>query len=268
MERPEWAPDKLDLDRPSAARMYDYYLGGSHNFAADRELARQVLSVFPDGQAMAQANRAFLFRAVRFAAGCGVRQFLDLGSGIPTAGNVHEVAQAVVEAPRVVYVDVDPVAVAHSEAILAGNASAGAVLADLRDPDAVLSSPVTRRMLDFGRPMALLMVAVLHFVSDADDPAGIVAAYRRAMPPGSLVVIAHGTADSRPGESDRLVRLYRDTGYPMTLRTRAEVEGLFAGCDLVEPGVVWVPQWHPDWPDEVGVDPSWCGNLGGVARTR
>jgi hypothetical protein len=248
--------------------MYDYYLGGSHNFAADRELAGRVLSVMPDGPALARTNRAFLQRAVRFAADCGVRQFLDLGSGIPTAGNVHEVAQATVPRTRVVYVDIDPVAVAHSEAILHGDDSADAVLADLRDPDSVLNSPVTRRLLDLSEPVAVLMVAVLHFLSETDDPTGAIAAYRRAVPSGSLVVIAHGTADSRPQDASRLVQLYRHTEYPMTLRTRSQVEELFAGCDLVDPGVVWVPQWRPDWPDEVGADPSWCGNLGGVGRTR
>jgi hypothetical protein len=248
--------------------MYDYYLGGSHNFAADRELAREVLRVMPDGRALALTNRAFLQRTVRFAAASGVRQFLDLGSGIPTAGNVHEVAQAVASDARVVYVDIDPVAAAHSEAILSRNELTGVVLADLREPAAILASPVTQRLLDLSQPVALLMVAVLHFLADADDPAGVIAAFRAAMAPGSLVVIAHGTADSRPLDTARLVQLYRNSAAPMTLRTRDQIEALFAGCDLVDPGVVWVPQWHPDWPDEVGADPSWCGNLGGVGRTR
>ena len=171
MERPAWAPAELDLDRPNAARMYDYYLGGSHNFAVDRELAGKVLEAWPDMPRAAQANRAFLRRAVRFLLDQGVRQFLDIGSGIPTVGNVHEVAQAAAPDARVVYVDTDPVAVAHSRAILAGDAQTAVVQADGRDPAGLLAHPGVTGLLDLRRPVGLLMVALLHFVLRRGRPA-------------------------------------------------------------------------------------------------
>lgn len=266
MDRPDWAPAEIDIERPSAARMYDYYLGGSHNFAADRAAAQQVLAAIPDVPVGAQANRAFLRRAVRFLSASGVRQFLDIGSGIPTLGNVHEIAQQADPTSRVVYVDLDPVAVAHSRRLLVGNDRATAIQADGRRPETILGHPEVRALLDFGQPVAIMMVAMLHFVSNEDDPAGMLRAFHDAVPDGSYLVLSHGTADSRPREGAAGTAVYQRTANPLTLRTRAELTELFDGFTLLPPGVVWVPQWHPDAPDEVGDHPERTAMLGGVGR--
>ena len=173
--RPVWAPDEIDIERPSVARMYDYFLGGSHNFAADRELAERARQVFPDAPYVVRANRAFLRRAVTALSGLGVDQFLDLGSGIPTVGNVHEIAHAADPSAQVIYVDADPVAAAHATALLQGERRVGVLHADLRDPQAIVSAAADSGRLDFSRPVAVLLVSVLPFVPDEDDPAGIVA---------------------------------------------------------------------------------------------
>jgi hypothetical protein len=246
MERPDWAPEGVDIERPSAARLYDYALGGSHNFAVDRELFRQLTVTVPDLAAQARASRAFLRRAVRFCVAAGVYQFLDIGSGIPTRGNVHEIAPGA----RVVYVDTDPVAVAHSRAILAGNDRVTVVQEDLRRTEALLGHPQVRGLLDFDRPMAVLLVAMLHQVPDEADPAGIVARLRDAIAPDSYLVISHGTRESRPQAVTEGVQTLQRSGVQATLRTREQVERLFAGFELVEPGVVWVPQWRPDSPGD------------------
>src|SRR2546421_865213 len=170
MERPDWAPETIDIERPSAARIYDYWLGGSHNFAVDREMARQVTSLVPETPLIMQANRAFLHRAARFLVESGIRQFLDIGSGIPTLGNVHEVVQKAIPDAPVVYVDIDPVAVTHSRHILAGNERVAVIQEDLRRPDRILAHPDATRLLDLDQPVALLLLAVLHFIPDDDDP--------------------------------------------------------------------------------------------------
>jgi SAM-dependent methyltransferase len=260
----EGAIETVDTDQPSAARMYDYFLGGSHNFAADRSLAEQVLKVFPDAPLMAQANRSYLLRGVRYLHSQGVRQFLDLGSGIPSVGNVHDTATD----SAVVYVDIDPVAVAHSETILAGNERAGIIQADVRHPDDVLGSPVTRELLDFDQPIGLLTVALLHFLPDADDPVGVLGAFRDALAAGSGLVLGHGTYDNRPDEMARAEAIYKNSANPVTSRTRAEVEPFLQGWDIVEPGLTWVVEWRPDWPDDVDGDPAWCGNYGAVGWKR
>ena len=265
MERPAWAPAELDLDRPNAARMYDYYLGGSHNFAVDRELAGKVLEAWPDMPRAAQANRAFLRRAVRFLAAQGVRQFLDIGSGIPTVGNVHEVAQAVAPDARVVYVDTDPVAAAHSRAILAGDEQTATVQADGRDPATLLSHPTVTGLLDLHRPVGLLMVALLHFVLDEGDPRGILARYADRLAPGSWLVVSHGSTDTAPGVAI-MEKLYEQTSIPIQMRSRCELEALLAGVDLVEPGVEFLPAWRPDHLDYVAGDASWASGYGAVGR--
>jgi SAM-dependent methyltransferase len=266
MQRPDWAPEGIDLSRASVARAYDYWLGGSHNFAVDREFARKIIAVMPDVRLMARANRAFLHRAVWFMIDAGVRQFLDIGSGIPTVGNVHEIAQKVDPLARVVYVDTDPVAVAHSEQILAGNDGACVIEEDLRRPESILAHPQTRALLDFGRPVGLLLVSVLHAVSDDDDPVGLVSRLCRALSPGSFVAISHATADSRPDEMSEAQQLSRQTTTPGTVRTREEVERFFHALELVEPGVVWSPQWRPQSPDDVGAHPERMGFYVGVGR--
>jgi S-adenosyl methyltransferase len=265
VERPAWAPAELDLDRPNAARMYDYYLGGSHNFAVDRALAGRVLEAWPDMPRAAQANRAFLRRAVRFLAAEGVRQFLDIGSGIPTVGNVHEVAQAAAPDSRVVYVDTDPVAVAHARAILAGDPRTTVVQADGRDPAVLLAHPDLTELLDLGRPVGLLMVALLHFVLDEGDPRGILAGYAARLPAGSWLVVSHGSTDTAPSVA-MMEKLYEQTSTPIQMRSRSELELLLTDVDLVEPGIEFLPAWRPDHPDDVGADASWASAYGAVGR--
>jgi hypothetical protein len=251
-ESADRASADLDAERPSAARVYDYYLGGSHNFQADREMARRAIEMWPDLPQIMQANRAFLRRAVTFLLEQGIRQFLDIGSGIPTVGNVHEVAQAGDPQARVVYVDTDPVAVAHSRAILAGNDRTEVVQADLRDVDTVLGHPRTTRLLDLSEPVGVLMVALLHFVPREAQPDVIVQRYRDRLAPGSYLAVSHATHEGQPEQAGPHTALYQRTGTPMTMRSRTEVAALFAGFELVEPGVVFLPQWRPD----PGTDPD------------
>ncbi len=250
MQRPGWVPESIDVDRPSTSRMYDYFLGGSHNFAVDRQLATEAIRHMPQLPMVARANRAFLRRAVRYLVRQGVRQFLDLGSGIPTAGNVHEIAQQADASARVVYVDIDPVAVAHSRAILAGNDRATAIQADLRDPELLLKDADLRRVLDLSQPVAVLLVAVLHFVPDGEDPAGIVARFRDALAPGSYLVVSHASADGQPPATvDPVSELYARSSTRLILRPKTQLETFFAGFELVEPGLVRLPLWHPDDSD-------------------
>jgi hypothetical protein len=265
VERPAWAPAELDLDRPNAARMYDYYLGGSHNFAVDRELAAKVLEAWPDMPRAAQANRAFLRRAVRLLAREGIRQFLDIGSGIPTVGNVHEVAQAAAADARVVYVDTDPVAVAHSRAILAGDEQTAVVEADGRDPAALLANPAVTALIDPTKPVGLLMVALLHFVPDERDPRGILAGYAAALAPGSWVAVSHGSTDGSPGVA-KMEALYQQTATPVRFRSRDELAELLGDVQLVEPGIEFLPAWRPDHPDDVGADATWASAYAAVGR--
>jgi hypothetical protein len=250
MERPSWAPEGIDLDRPNAARMYDYALGGSHNFAVDREMVERVEAMMPGSSLIAHANRAFLRRAVRYCLDAGVRQFLDIGSGIPTVGSVHEVAHAIAPDSRVVYVDVDAVAVAHGQAILRDDPMATALAGDVRRPAEILADPRLTKLLDFTEPVAVLLIAVLHFVPDADHPAGIVRKLRERLVPGSYLVISHATPEERPDDADTVRQLYRGTSSPLSMRSRPEIEALFAGFDLVEPGLTWVTSWRPTPTDD------------------
>jgi hypothetical protein len=253
-DRPAWVPDEIDIESPSVARMYDFFLGGSHNFAADRELARRALSVFPDAPYVVRANRAFLRRAVEFLCGLGIEQFLDLGSGIPTVGNVHEIARAANPAARTVYVDSDPVATAHATALLSDVPRVQVIHADLRDPQTVLAEAAKIGQLDFARPVAVLLVSVLPFVLDADDPAGIVAAYRDATVPGSYLAISHGTNDYQPAAVGEVEGIYTQTTQPGVFRSRAQILDLMPGYELLPPGLVDAILWHPD-PREDHVDP-------------
>jgi SAM-dependent methyltransferase len=245
--RPEWAPTSIDIERPSAARMYDYVLGGSHNFAADRALADQIVAALPDMPLLAQANRAFLRRAVQFLAAQGVRQFLDIGSGIPTRGNVHDIAEQAAPDARTIYVDFDPVAVAHSRALLAGNDRTGIIEADLRKPGAILGHPVLTDMLDLTRPVGLLLVAVLHFIGDQDQPHAVVARLTEALPSGSYLVITHLTADDRAEDVGEAQQLTAQAAGPSgTPRGYRDVLRFFDGFELVEPGLTWASEWRPD----------------------
>jgi SAM-dependent methyltransferase len=261
-----WTPASVDVERPSAARIYDYLLGGAHNFASDREVAEQALAVRPDLRTQAFANRDFLGRAVEYVAGAGIRQFLDIGSGIPTVGNVHEIARRANPDARVVYVDQDPVAVAHAQAILDGDPHTEVIQEDLRGPERILRHPTTLALLDLDEPVAVLLVAILHVIPDSDDPYGIVAALHRAVAPGSYLIVAHGTADEADDEATRLQAVSRNTNTPMTLRSRSGVARFFDGWDLVEPGMVWAHQWRPRPDAEQTEHQHRAGNLVGVAR--
>jgi SAM-dependent methyltransferase len=269
MDRLDWAPEGIDVNQPSAARIYDYWLGGAHNFAVDREIAGGVTAAIPDTARIMQANRAFLYRAVSFLVGQGTRQFLDLGSGIPTLGNVHEVAQKAAPDAKVVYVDIDPVAAAHSSHILASNANTAVIREDLRNVEAVLSDPSVQGLLDFDQPIAVLMIAVLHFVPDLDDPVGVIAGYRDALAPGSYLALSHGTHDGmNPQAAQAGTDIFMRTSTPITTRTRAEVGQLFDGFDLVEPGLVWSVQWRPEHPDDVSDSPERAAAYVGVGLRR
>src|SRR6266568_6538928 len=208
---PDWVPPGVDTQRANVARVYDYWLGGSHNFLADQDLGRAIAAVEPNVRAIARANRAFVGRAVRYLAAAGVRQFLDIGSGIPTQGNVHEVARQADPAARVAYVDTDPVAIAHSKAMLAGNENATIIDADLRDPEKILTHPATGRLIDFSQPAGLLIVAMLHFLSDAEDPWRLVATLRDALAPGSYLVLCHGTNEGRPSVARAAEKVYNSS---------------------------------------------------------
>jgi hypothetical protein len=260
-------PPGTDPDKASVARMYDAMLGGEHNFAIDREAVAAVTAIDPQVRTLARANRAFLGRAVRFLARSGVRQFIDLGSGIPTQGNVHEVAQAAIPQARVVYVDKDPVAVAHSTTLLADNPCADIVDADIRRPADVLASPQVRELIDFDQPVAVLMVAILHFVAPEENPAGIVAAYRDALPEGGWLALSHATNQDRPDTAAAVTQLYRSRATsPVTVRSHEEIQDLFTGFELTEPGLVHVPLWRPDEKEDIPEHPSEYWVYAGVGR--
>ncbi|MFC4496037.1 SAM-dependent methyltransferase [Streptomyces ovatisporus] len=268
MERPAWAPQGIDLTVPSVSRMYDYYLGGSHNFEVDREAGRRAIQAWPGLPKLIQANRAFTRRAIDFAVGEGITQFLDIGSGIPTFGNTHEVAQKAHPASRIVYVDNDPVAVAHSRAVLEGNDQADIVSADFRSPQDILYSAETERLLDFGRPVALLLVALLHFIEDKDEPGKTVAEIADVLAPGSLLVVSHSSADEcRKLDGGAGVRdVYRRTSSPLIMRSKAEIRQFFDGFELVEPGLVALPRWRPEEDAEPATDPVLLSGYAGVGR--
>jgi S-adenosyl methyltransferase len=263
MSTSNWVPAGIDTERPSIARMYDYLLGGSHNFAVDREAVEKIKLAMPTLPAILRANRSFLRRAVRYFVEQGVTQFLDLGSGVPTVGNVHEVAQAIDPQARIVYVDIDPVAVAHSQAILTGNDRAAVIHADLRRPEQVFNDPAAA-LLDFDRPVAILALAVVHFLSDEDDPAGVLAEYRERVVPGSYLAISHASLEGDAEESaagrDEFNR--QRAGAQLVTRSPAEITAFFDGFELVEPGLVYLAEWRP----EPGADDPLTSHLAGVGR--
>ena len=270
VHRPAWAPDGVEIERPAAARMYDYYLGGSHNFEADRALARENMRVWPDVAHIARANRAFLRRAVGYLGEVGIDQFLDLGSGIPTVGNVHEIAHAANPESRTVYVDADHVAFAHASSLLADTPYATIVHADLRDPAAVLGDPAVTAAFDFDRPIAVLMFSVLHFVPPADDPAEVVAAYRAATAPGSYLAVSHATNDYKPERAKATEDIYSQASHQMIFRSHGQIAALMAGYELVPPGLVDMIHWRPDpadtRPDPLGGDVTRYSGLAALGR--
>jgi hypothetical protein len=261
-DRPSWAPESIDLDRPNAARIYDYLLGGAANFEQDRVFAEKLLEVMPLARSAARLNRAFLHRAVRFCVESGTRQFIDVGSGIPTAGNVHEIAQEIDPSARVLYVDNEPVAVTHSELLLEGNPNAMVMRGDLTDPEPVLNSS----LIDFSQPVAVLMVAVLHFIPDTARPHEAVARYTSAMAPGSFLVLSHGVENPSLEGRDEVDRLYQESSNPGVRRTPDDIIRFFEGLEFVEPGLVWTPEWRPESPEDVGEHPEASLVFAGVAR--
>jgi hypothetical protein len=254
--------EEIDTNRAHPARIYDYLLGGKDNYEVDREAGDLLADKAPEVRIGVRANRAFLQRAVRYVVAGGVRQILDIGTGLPTSPNVHEVAQEVAPDVRIAYVDNDPIVYTYDNAFLSGAGATSIVLADLRDPRAIVDHPDVRRVIDFDEPVALLLVAVLHFLTDAEEPAQVVAALRDALPAGSFLVLSHATGDL--AERSEAQAVYKQASATLNLRSHAEVERLFNGFELVEPGVVQVPFWRPDAPP-----PARSGEIGfygGVAR--
>jgi O-methyltransferase involved in polyketide biosynthesis len=242
------------------ARIYDYMLGGKDNFAADRELGEQLLKEFPTAAWIARQNRAFLGRAVSYCAEQGAAQFLDIGSGLPTMDNVHEVARRTRPDAKVLYVDSDPIALTHATALLATSEGVSAIAGDMRDPGEILANAAAHG-IDLQRPVVILLMAVLHFITDAESPGEIVRVFRDAMPAGSYLIISHATHDYLPEESERARRMYRKASAPMVTRSHAEVMAFFEGLELAEPGLVFTTQWRPVEPVR---DPGLAGMYAGV----
>ena len=253
-ESSAWVPEDVDITVPNASRVYDFALGGVHNFRVDREFFAQAEQVMPQVRLLAQANRAFLGRAVRWLTAAGMRQFLDLGSGIPTLGNVHEVAQETDPATRVVYVDIDPVAVEQSNSLLKNNRYATAIRGDLRDPGSILRDPRLLDFLDFSQPVAMLTVAVLHFIPDRDDPRSIIQEFAAALMPGSYLVVSHGAPEASEEsrrQQETVRKLYEQTPTPFVIRDAEQVAALLGDSfELLPPGVVRADQWNPDPEDD------------------
>ncbi|MBP2475740.1 hypothetical protein JOF53_004612 [Crossiella equi] len=263
-----WIPPNVDEATPSSARMYDYLLGGHHNFAVDRATVAKIEQIEPDARLSARLNRAFMARVVRHLLAQGVRQFLDIGSGIPTVGNVHEIAHQADPDARVVYVDRDAVAVAHSELLLAGTPTAGVVEADAREVDKIFKSAPVRELLDLDQPVGLLFMMVLHWIpASAEEVAALVRDYTDRLAPGSYLGLNHTLAEQRRLEpvTDILRNARADSLVP---RERDEILSLFGDLELVEPGLVSSAVWHPDGPQLT--DDTKVANIvhGGVARKR
>ncbi len=264
-EPPQPASFDFDTSVAHPARVYDYWLGGRDNFAADREAAERVLAATPGLRTRVRANRAFLARAVRYLAGpAGIRQFLDIGTGIPSANNTHEVAQSVAPTARIVYVDNDPIVLTHARALLTSSPDGATdyVQADLHDPDPILAA--ARGTLDLQQPVAVMLLGVLHLIQDAEDPWAIVARLMAAMPAGSYLAISHPALEINPGQQEAQKRYNERVSTPQTLRTHPEVERFFTGLELIEPGLVQVHQWRPEPGDPVPEDGK--SAHGGVGR--
>jgi hypothetical protein len=275
MTEAEQVPPGIDPTTPSPARLYDYYLGGSANFAADRQAAETIRARMPELADAAWANRGFHQRAALWMArSCGIRQFIDIGSGLPTQNNTHQAVQKAAPDAHVVYVDHDPLVRVHADALLTGEGTTKIITADLRDPDGVLNDPQMRELIDFGQPVGLLMTAVLHFVADGSNPRGLVARYMAELAPGSFLALTHITADQKPPAAVRaIVDIYSGATEQIYMRSRAEVERFFSGLELVPPyqgapaAVTYVGEWGAEDPALADSDGSrWC--YGAVARRR
>ncbi|CAA9461846.1 MAG: hypothetical protein AVDCRST_MAG14-2578 [uncultured Rubrobacteraceae bacterium] len=269
MSSNKWTPEDLPIEnKPSASRIYDYLLGGYHNFEVDRMAARKITEVMPEMPLYMRANRAFLRRVVRYLVKQGVEQFLDIGSGIPTVGNVHEIAQEANPSARVVYVDREPVAVHQSKALLQGNPNATIIQADLRQVEDILDHPEARRLLDPSKPTAVLILSVLLFITDDEEAYRLVHVVRDTLAPGSYLAISHPTEDNLPREqADQTVKLYAAMRAPVNIRPYAQIERFFDGFELVEPGLVYAPLWRPESTDDLFYEqPELSAYYGGVGR--
>ncbi|WP_333733032.1 SAM-dependent methyltransferase [Streptomyces sp. IBSBF 3010] len=252
----------IDTGRPHSARIYDYLLGGKDNYRVDQQAGEELVAAAAQERAGARANRAFLERAVRHVVGAGLRQVLDIGTGLPHPPNVHEVALEAAPDVRVAYVDNDPIVTAHADALLRSSHLVGVALADLRDPQAVVDHPHVREVIDFGRPVALVLTSVLHFLTDAQEPQRVVATLRDALPAGSCLVLSHATDDFADCRAAQAVYAHATT--PLTPRSHQEIEKFFDGFELLTPGLVPVPSWRSDAP--VAAVPATIGVYGAVAR--
>lgn len=241
-----WSPPGIDVTKPSIARVYDAVLGGKDNYAVDRVIADEALRIVPEIGDVGRYNRAILGRAVRYMAAHGIRQFLDLGSGLPTVQNTHQVAQDVAPDARVVYVDNDPIVLAHGRALLAENDRTTVITADLRDPKGVLGHPDVRSFIDFEKPVGLMLVGVIHHLNDSEDPSSIVRAYLEAIPSGSYFFLTHFCASSEDALALEQAML-ADLGTGR-FRSLEEIAAYFDGVELIEPGVVYLPEWQPEEP--------------------
>ncbi|NJP49508.1 SAM-dependent methyltransferase [Streptomyces sp. SBST2-5] len=260
-------PVEIDTSKPHPARMYDWYLGGKDNYPVDEAMGRQMLELEPRVPVMARVNRAFMHRATTWLAREGIRQFLDIGTGIPTEPNLHQVAQRIAPESRVVYCDNDPIVLAHAAALLRGTDEGATeyLQADVRDPDTILAG--ARKILDFERPIALSLIALLHFVPDEDGAHELVARLVSALPSGSYLVVSHATADFTPEESREATDKMKSAGVTLALRSREEFARFFTGLELVDPGIEVPHRWHPELGDPVpGQDDGVIPGYGAVGR--
>ena len=259
----------LELDRAHSARMYDYYLGGNTNFPADREAVGRVLAAFPQALIAARANRGFMRRATRYLAGRGLRQFLDIGTGIPTSPNVHEIAQGIAPESRIAYVDNDPIVLTHARALMSSTTEGSTcyIDADLRDIDSIIGAPRLREVLDLKQPVALSLIAIVHFILDEDDPQGIVRRIMDELAPGSFLALTVFTGDTDPVGVGGVGREYNARGIPLQIRDRAESLAFFDGYDLLDPGVTLVHHWRPE-QDAPQIRDQDIAMYGGVAVKR
>ena len=248
--------EKFRPDIPSAARVYDYLLGGKDNYPADRAVAQAVIAQLPNVQLAVQWNRAFLRRVVRYLVGqAGIRQIIDVGAGLPTVGNTHEIARQACPSARVLYVDHDPVVLAHARDMLHAVPGTAVIGRDLTEPEKILADPELGELIDFAKPTGVLLLSVLHFVADQDDPAGLIARLLAPFPPGSHVAISHATPDAIAAVRD-MEWIFDQAAEQVHVRSRADIRALVAGLEIIEPGLVWPPEWRPDpgepIPDNVG----------------
>ncbi|HEX2312361.1 MAG TPA: SAM-dependent methyltransferase [Thermomonospora sp.] len=263
-QRATWAAKGIDITQPSIARAYDVVLNGKDNFEADRAFVAEVVKVVPELYDVATYNRQILGRGVRYMASQGIRQFLDLGSGLPTVENTHQAAQAVAPDARVVYVDVDPIVLAHGRALLVQDDHTTVVTADVREPEKILADPEVTALLDLDRPVAVMMVGILHHLADSDDPQGLVERYMREVPSGSHLFVTHFCASSPEArEAERKFLALLGSG---RFRTEEEITAYFGGLELVEPGVVPLPLWRPDGPPPEELTVGHRLMYGGIAR--